>query len=81
MTFKELPTGSYFYFASATLDQIRRKVSARKYVWIKDYSSSFCNSEKEEEKAARWSPKRPALSKVIKIDFAYETSDINKESI
>lgn len=44
MTFKELPTGSYFYFVEG---QIRKKVSIKKYIWISDYDRKFCNKEAE----------------------------------
>jgi hypothetical protein len=69
MTFKELPTGSYFYF---TPYQIRRKVSIKKYIWILDYDRKFCMKESDEEAAPRWKPRRPALSQVIPINFKYD---------
>lgn len=69
MTFKELPTGSYFYFVEG---QIRKKVSIKKYIWISDYDRKFCNKEAEEEFAPRWSPRRPNLSQVTQINFSYE---------
>lgn len=69
MTFKELPTGSYFYFADK---QIRRKVSIKKYIWISDYDRKYCSKESDEDKAPRWAPRKPALSQVTPIDFKYE---------
>jgi len=69
MTFKELPTGSYFYFIEG---QIRRKVSIKKYIWISDYDRKFCSKEEDEEDAPRWKLRKASISQVTPINFKYD---------
>jgi hypothetical protein len=66
-SFQSLKVGDYFHFDRMD-HQIRKKVSIRKYIWISDGDTVYCNSPKDEENAYRWVTMNRHLNKVVKID-------------
>ena len=70
ISFDSLNVGDYFYFRDYK-EQIRRKVSIKKYIWISDGDTKYCRNESDEENATRWKLTKRHVNKCTFINFNY----------
>lgn len=70
-SFKSIKVGEYFVFEGME-HQIRKKVSAKKYIWISDGDVDYCRNTNDEIDAPTWETKKRHIEKCNVVQFSYK---------